>query len=141
MTLSIFLLLSVVVSYRQWIIHHQLLSLVNRLKDAIEYARNSAMTLQTTTAFCPKNGDWQRGQRIVDEQTLDELREFPPMPSHYQLSWRSTLGESTNLRFRSNGFTRGQQGSFFINDRDQPTMSAQLIILRTGRLRVVMHDQ
>jgi len=145
-TLTVFLLLSVVIGYRQWIVHYQLNSLVSRFEDALSYARDSAMTLQTTTEFCPNNGDnqcgvdWQQGQLIIDTQNQHVLRVMPAISSGYAFNWHGTLDDSTKLRWRSDGFTRGQQGSFFIRDQHNKNSFVQMIILRTGRVRVVMHD-
>lgn len=139
LTLSVFLLLSIIISYRQWIIHQQLNATVNQLSDTLEFARDCAIALQTTIVFEPKNANWDQGQLIVVKNNQRELRELPAINKNFQLSWRSTLGESKNLQFRRNGFTRGQQGSFLLQLISNPTVSAQLIILRTGRIRVVMH--
>ena len=144
-TLSCILLFSAAMAYREFISKNQLSTLVNQFTDALEYARDAAITTQSTVAFCPRNKDetcgsnWQNGQLIVDEKNKNVLRELPAMPSQYRLYWRSTLGDSSELRWRATGFTRGQQGSFLIcADQSHHAVSAQIIILRTGRLRVVM---
>src|SRR3990167_3099997 len=143
-TLSCILLFSAAMAYREFISKNQLSTLVNQFTDALEYARDAAITTQSTVAFCPRNKDetcgsnWQNGQLIVDEKNKNVLRELPTMPSQYRLYWRSTLGDSSELRWRATGFTRGQQGSFLIcADQSHHAVSAQIIILRTGRLRVV----
>ena len=140
-TLTAFLLCSVVLSYRRWMIHYQLTAFVVRFADALNYAENAAIASQSTIVFGPKNANWQRGQVIFEKHTSRLLLALPPIPTEYRLIWASTLGESQSLQFRSNGFTRGQQGSFFIRLVAHKHISARLIILRTGRVRVVMSNQ
>lgn len=137
------LLFATISAYYEFTHKNQLSILVNDLTNTLEYARNSAITLHTNIIFCANNGEgacgsnWQNGQLILNENDQKVLRELPLMPSGYHLFWRSTLGDSVALRWRSDGFTRGQQGSFFICGRkDHFASSAQIIILRTGRLRV-----
>ncbi len=136
----IVLLFSAATAYRAFISKNQLSALVNQFTDALEYARDTAITAHTTVTLCAKgNNDhcgfhWQNGQLILNEKTQHVLRVLSAMPNQYQLLWRSTLGDSDALRWRSDGFTRGQQGSFYICGKK---LSAQIIVLRTGRLRVV----
>jgi len=121
-------------TYCEFMSRNQLNALVDQLTDALEFARDSAITMHTSVIFRPKNSDWQNGQLILNNENQNVLRELPAMPSDYHFYWRSTLGDSNQLRWRSSGFTRGQQGSFFICGQ---TQSAQIILLRTGRYRVV----
>ena len=145
--LSCILLFSAAMAYQKFVNKNQLNTLVEKLSDALEYARDEAITSQSTISFCPKNedetcgSDWQNGQLILDEKNKQVLRVLPPTPNQYHLTWCSTLGDSSELRWRSDGFTRGQQGSFFICERKaHQKLSAQIIVLRTGRLRVVMGE-
>jgi type IV fimbrial biogenesis protein FimT len=139
-SISLILLLSASIAYREFVHHNQLSTLVNNFTDALNYARDEAITKDMTITLCPKNAenncgsDWQQGQLILDKDK-HVLRILPSMPKQYHLSWRSTLGDSNHLQWRSDGFTRGQQGSFFICATKG--RSARLIILRTGRLRVM----
>lgn len=136
------MLLSSVAAYRRFIEKNQLTSMVNNIVSALQFARFTAMTSQRTITFCARGIDnqcgsnWQRGQIIVDEKKKTALRYVDALSSRYQLRWKSTLGESDALRFRANGFTWGQQGSFLIcNKTKSPAPSARIVILRTGRLR------
>jgi len=138
------LLFATIGAYREFTNKNQLATLVTDLTTALEYARASAITSHADIIFCANNreggcgSNWQNGQLILNENKAQVLRELPAMPGGYHLFWRSTLGDSVALRWRSDGFTRGQQGSFFICGRkDHPASSAQIIILRTSRLRVV----
>lgn len=107
--------------------------------NALNYARNTAMTLHTTTVFCPKKeSDWQSGQLIKDANNQRILRALPAIPSSYYFMWRSALGASADLRFEPDGFTHGQQGSFLICNRVKNAQSARIVLLRTGRMRVEM---
>lgn len=137
--LSCLFLFSAAFAYREFINKNQLTALVNQFTDALEYARNTAITSGDTIILCPKNKNdscglnWQTGQLILDKHNQRVLRLLPAMPEGYRLLWKSTLGDSTQLQWRSDGFTRGQQGSFWFCGRNS---SAQIIILRTGRWRV-----
>ena len=140
--LSAIIFFSSVMAYRQLVERHELTTLVDHLMSALQYARYTAMTTQATITFCPKGKNdqcgthWQAGQLIMDQKSQHVFRELPPMPKNECLFWRSTLGESNALRWRADGFTRGQQGSFFIESKKKSqTLFAKIIILRTGRLR------
>ncbi|OGT32362.1 MAG: hypothetical protein A3C44_06880 [Gammaproteobacteria bacterium RIFCSPHIGHO2_02_FULL_39_13] len=134
--IMVILFFSIILSYRFFMQKNQLTSLVNQVVSAVHDARFVAMTSHATTRFCARDMDWQQGQLIVNEKNQQVIRVFPAMPAGYHLHWKSTLGESDALHFRSNGFTRGQQGSFFICTKQAD--SAQIIVLRTGRIRSVI---
>lgn len=143
--ISCILLFSAITAYQTWVRKNQIKTLVDQFTDALEYARDSAITLDSTIVFCPDHGDgacgshWTAGQLMMNEKNQKVLRILPAMPNPYHLYWRSTLGDSSKLRWRANGFTRGQQGSFLIcSSQQHHAKSAQIIILRTGRLRVVI---
>lgn len=138
------LLFATASAYREFTARNQLSTLVNNLTNALDYARASAVTSHTGITFCADGGDgmcgsnWHNGQLILNDNNHRVLRSLPPIPNGYRLFWRSTLGESADLRWRSDGLTRGQQGSFFICTRKGHFVSsAQIIILRTSRWRVV----
>lgn len=139
------LLLSSVVGYRAFIEKNQLTTIVNTLVSVLQFARLEAMVSHHTITVCPRGRDnqcglnWQQGQIILDEKNKTVLRYMAALPSHYQLRWKSTLGETHALRFCANGFTRGQQGSFLICNKEKPpALSARIVIVRTGRLRSEM---
>lgn len=138
------LIFSSVFAYRHWVARNQLMVLTNDFVDALRYARTMAITHDTTVTFCPRNQsqsacgtNWQAGTLILNQQNHHIFRILPAAPFGYHIYWKSTLGESDRLRWRSTGFTRGQQGSFLLCS-DHHAMSAQLIILRTGRIRSVI---
>lgn len=142
--LTIILLLSVLTSYRHFVCEQEVTVLVDRVTTALTFARDSAITQHATIMLCAKNNahqcgsDWQNGQLIINRDTQKIIRELPKLSNNYRLYWRSTLDDSTALVWRPDGFTRGQQGSFFICGK---SISAQIIILRTGRWRVVISNQ
>lgn len=141
------MLLSGAAAYRTFIEKNQLTSVVDNVISALQFARFTAMTSQRTITFCARGmdnqcgSDWQEGLFILDEKNETVLRYVDAIPAGYQLQWKSTLGETDALRFRANGFTRGQQGSFLICNKTKPhALSARIVILRTGRVRSEMGE-
>lgn len=131
-------------SYQTFIRRNQLYFLIETITSNLAFAQNEAISLHTTIAFCPKGEkgtcgfDWSQGQLIVNARDNTVLRELPTLPQRFQLDWKSSLGKSSELLWRDDGFTDGQQGSFYVCDQsDHFGQSAQIIVLRTGRLRVV----
>lgn len=138
------LIFSSVFAYQQWVTRNQLIILTNHFIDALRYARMMAITHDTTVTFCPRSqsyatcgADWRQGILILNQKNQQVFRVLSAVPKNDHIYWKSTLGESDNLRWRANGFTRGQQGSFLICG-GYHALSAQLIILRTGRIRSVI---
>lgn len=136
------LLLSSVAAYRTFIEKNQLVSVVNDLVNGLNFARLSAMTSQSTITVCARSrtnqcgSQWSQGQLIINDSQHRLIQQYKALPKTYQLIWRSSLGQSDVLRFRPNGFTNGQQGSFLICPRlNSHAMSARIVILRTGRVR------
>jgi type IV fimbrial biogenesis protein FimT len=144
MALLVILLFSSVAAYRYFVSKNELNALVDQLTDALVYARDQAITSHTTITLCPNQADahcgvnWEGELIIWDEKNQRVFRRLPAIPAMFYLKWKSTLNDSARLRWRSDGFTRGQQGSFYICAQSDDAPSAQIIILRTGRLRVVI---
>lgn len=139
--LSSILIFSAVISYQTFFSDNQLTVLVNQVKGALRYARYAAITMNANVRLCAKDTDntcgvnWQEGLLVLNDDNQAVLRIFSAMPAGFQGVWRSTLGDSSDLRWRPTGFTRGQQGSFFICAQNKAALSAKIVILRTGRLR------
>ena len=139
LALTLILFSATLMTYHHFVNKNQLSVLVNQLTDALDFARDSAITTHQTMTLCAQETEnscgtnWEKGQLILDQQHKT-VRILPAPPMNFNFDWRSTLGESDKLRWRSDGFTEGQQGSFFIRGQGQ---SAQIIVLRTGRWRVV----
>lgn len=135
------LIFSALISYRTFFSDNQLTILTDTLEDVLHYARYAAITIRTDIKLCARDpdntcgSDWQNGQLVINANNARVLRVFSALPKQFQLFWESTLGESADLEWNPDGFTHGQQGSFFICARDKAALSAKIIILRTGRLR------
>lgn len=135
---------AVAIGYHTFIRRNQLYFLIQTISANLMFAQNEAVSLHANIVFCPRGendtcGDnWDRGQLILNEDDNKVLRELPNLPPQFHLSWKSSLGKSTALLWRNNGFTNGQQGSFDVCEQSgHADQSAQIIVLRTGRLRVV----
>lgn len=138
-TLSCILLLSATISFHALFSDNQLQNDVEQCVAALLFARSEAITLQTRVSVLPNQSDWQSGMRMINQNSHTLIRVFSFASNQYQIDFRGTLGKSSELVWRSDGMTAGQQGSFFFcNKQDSQKKSAQIILLRTGRLRVVI---
>lgn len=145
MALMATLFFSCLLAYQHITNRFRLSSWVNNFVSALHFARVTAMTSHTTITLCARDSkntcgsNWQAGQLVLDENNQHVFRVLSAVPNGYELTWKSTLGQSDALRWRANGFTRGQQGSFLLcSDQQHDNLSAQIIILRTGRVRSVI---
>lgn len=139
MTISCILLLSASLSFHALLSRHQLQDQVGQCVAALLFARSEAISLQTRVVVLPNQSNWKNGMRIVNQNRNSLIRVFHFTSDAYEIDFRGTLGESSQLVWRSDGMTAGQQGSFFFcNKQDPQKKSAQIILLRTGRLRVVI---
>lgn len=132
-----------VVSYQYFVDHQQLKKIAFTIMSALRYAQSEAINLGDRVDFCPKGdnpescgSDWQQGQQVIVHKTHQLLRELSSIPSSYSIIWRGTLGENQMIQWEPNGFTYGQQGSFWISDRYARASQIEIILLRTGRVRV-----
>ncbi|PIZ04422.1 MAG: hypothetical protein COY58_04240 [Gammaproteobacteria bacterium CG_4_10_14_0_8_um_filter_38_16] len=147
MMLIVVLLFSSVMTYRYFIYRYRVSAWINHFVGALHYARMTAMTSQVTVTLCARKKNnqcglhWQKGQVIFNQKNQHVYRVLSAIPSGYRLFWKSTLSQSDALRWRADGFTRGQQGSFLLcADKHQNPFSAKIIILRTGRIRSEMGE-
>lgn len=136
------LLMGGLFAYRSFFQKKQLITLVNSVVTGLRYARFSALSQHHSVSFCPCGAagscgfNWRNTLCVVDEVDHVTLRHFPLSFNGYRLSWKSSLDKEGALRFRSDGFTAGQQGSFLFCHYDGgDALSARIVILRTGRLR------
>lgn len=144
MMITIIISLSIVFSYRIFIQRIQLESIARQLISAMYYARAQAIASGASIHICPVGVDnacgknWQDGWIVLSKQSNQVLRRYPAIPLPYQLIFKSTLGFDMDLAWQSDGFTDGMQGAFWVcASLDK---SLQIILLRTGRLRVVSQN-
>ena len=121
----------------------QLVSITNHIVHAIRYARTAAIQQQSVITFCGSSTDkkcdgrWQAGQIILNNKSGKVLRKFGSIPQRYQLIWRSSFGRNDYLQLTPDGFTNGQQGRFILKNKQDNSVVAQVVVLRSGRVRVV----
>src|SRR3989338_181803 len=139
LSLTMILFMISVMGYRHFITENTLIANVNQMVEALRFARMSAITSHHRVVLLPASAnDWQAGQVILDQANGNVLRVLPAIVKPYAFSWKSTLDYSDSLTWRRDGMTFGQQGSFYFCNANSPNHSAEIIILRTGRLRSIV---
>lgn len=139
MAIIVALLVTCAMGFHTFVARNTLSSLIIDEESALRYARVMAIVSHHAVTLKPiKNDDWQSGQIIVDMQTQKILRVLPAIANPIHFFWKSTLDDSLALMWRPDGMTAGQQGSFYFCNIQNNALSAQIIILRTGRLRHVI---
>ena len=131
------------IAYRHLIAKNRLNKMTDNVVDILQYARFMAITHHAMMTVCAKGVDdthcgvnWKNGALVIDEKHRRVLRLLPAFSQAYRMGWSGTLGATQTVRWRSNGFTDGQQGRFFIEDTCASTgWVANIFILRTGRIR------
>lgn len=128
-------------SWQPMLQRNQVDSIVNPLASAIRFSRRSAITSDQDVALCGSSdqktcdGSWNAGRLVITESG-QVLRRSGALPSAYQLFWRSSFSRNDRLVFTPEGFTNGQQGSFYVCSHESPTLSGKIVVVAyTGRLR------
>lgn len=144
-TLSVLLILQCVAMPP---LHHLLMMnrsavIIDRIKVAINIARIEAVERHSLVRFCASvdhvtcSGEWQDGQLIQNATTGRVLRDYPRLPKGYRLIWKSAFRRDHYLDFNSQGFTQGQQGTFYCCVDRYPQYSQGLVISQSGRVRAL----
>ncbi len=139
----------IVISYRTFIERHQMSAIANNLAATLRFARSVAIASGGSVRFCPLASDqkhcgtdWQQGQLLLtgDHQVL---RVYAAIPKHYRLYWRSRLGLNRAIAWGDDGFTVGQQGSFWLCQLQGGDSGRvrQIILLQTGRVRILQRHR
>lgn len=138
---------SVAASYQSFIHRHRMTAIANTIVDALQFARSEAMFEGGGIRFCPLGfdqqqcgTDWGRGQLLIRDRDHRVLRVYSALPTPYVLHWRSRLGMNDAIAWDANGFTQGQQGSFWVCffQKGQLVLAHQIILLQTGQVRMVV---
>lgn len=123
---------------------------INKMVGAINYTRINAVTSGNTVTLCPRTEvldcgkDWSLGAivfrdlnsngKIDGNETV--LRVFDKFKTQSKATWVS-FGSNNYLRFRADGTTIGQNGSFtYCPPNKNEKFAHQIIINRTGRVRL-----
>lgn len=117
---------------------------LRRLTMAIFMTRSEAMQRGTPLQFCGSSdqktcdGRWQDGQIIAVRSSGQVVQYYQALPTGYRLIWRSSFGRNEGLIFTAEGFTHGQQGTFYYCPPRRYEQHARgLVVLRSGRVRVL----
>ena len=138
MLLILFCLFSPI--WHEWLVASRVDAVVTRLSNAIVFSRHLAIHRGEPITLCGSdnrgdcNGRWNAGYVIKTAHRV--VRYYGKLPTGYQLIWRSSLSRDNYLQFTAEGFTDGQQGTFYVcpSKRDQQ-QTRGLVITRSGRLR------
>lgn len=114
-------------SIQHLIATHQITNDVNQLIRALHQAKLTALMQQKEIYFCP-NQDWQTGYMIRDKNNA--LIFFKGPQKNGSLSYPHQY-----IKFSSNGFTTGYNGTFIYENFLKKTKH-KIIINNTGRVRV-----
>lgn len=127
---------------------------LNALLGAVNLARASAITLNRPIVLCPSvataddsdcgaRNSWHQGAMVFADDNgngrrdaaEDLIRRIPGWQSDARVAWRSFRNRSY-LRFRANGFTDWQNGSFTWCPADGDlTLAIQVVLNAAGRAR------
>ncbi len=143
-TLAIFLILATlsIPWWRHFIVEHRMDVFFNRVTNAIYVTRLTAISRGEMVSLCGSadlkscDGNWQTGMITIISATKKVVRQYPGLALGYRLIWRSSLGLNISLNFTADGFTQGQQGTFYLCPPAGQSMARRVIVNRTGRLRV-----
>lgn len=140
--LLVVMLLMASPAWRTLLSHNQIDAILEPLVGDIRFSRRSAIAAGENVSLCGSadqdscDGAWSAG-RIVLSQSGKILRRSGKLPAGYRIVWRSNLSRNDRLEFVPDGFTNGQQGSFYICSPQSSVQEGKIIVLAyTGRLRV-----
>ncbi len=129
--------------FRNLLLRNQVTTVVNRLSNAIIFARSLAVKRHEVIAVCGSHdgkncsGRWSKGQIIINPMHGDVIRQYGALPKQFRLLWRGGFGKNDRIALNSQGFLDGQQGSFYICPGSQSNKFAVMIVISaSGRLRL-----
>lgn len=154
-TLTLILLFAAfaVPSYRFFVLHNRQTTETNLITNAINFARSEAITRHVTMTLCPSTNslncetNWSSGwmifvdknNNVTAENSENILRRYEAVADNTELIWHGALGKDY-LQISPQGMAR-QSGSFvFYPDSKNTSMSSEIIVSPTGRVRVVMKN-
>ena len=123
---------------------------VNKMVGAINFARVEAISYGQTVTLCPQleelhcGKDWSTGVIVfIDREAngkIDEadqvIRVFESFTKGSAAKW-SSFGSNNYLRFRADGSTINQNGSFtYCPSNGNEKFAHQIVVNRTGRVRL-----
>lgn len=137
-------------SFQDFIAKHRTTFAINKMVGVIHFARMNSITRGNTVTICPRldsldcGKDWSQGTIVFTdndsngklENDEEILRIFERFNNSGKGKWVS-FGSNNYLRYRADGSTIGQNGSFTYCPTDGNAKYAhQIIINRTGRARL-----
>lgn len=131
------------------------ISIYNQLLSAIQYTRSKSAFLNEDALLCPTTdntlcvNDWQlpimifidvnKNRKRDPEETIDRMMSI--LKQGDRIFWKAS-GTSRYLRFKGDGSTGAQNGSFYICPVNVDEYSMKRIIMyRSGRARRAREDE
>lgn len=142
--LSLLLILQAILSpsLHRLLVQNRIQLMMSQIKHEIYEARMQALHRQQTVRLCGSahqrycDGKWDQGQLILANSSGAVLRQYPAMKGECRLVWRSSFGRNQFLDFTAEGFTLGQQGTFYCcANKESIQYSQALVLTRSGRIR------
>jgi type IV fimbrial biogenesis protein FimT len=116
-------------SWQEIISKNHAYAYVNELMMALQLARATAIKTGKSVKFCCDTS-WENGSIVVISNKV--LRVVPPVFAGDKLSCNHNSG----ITFSPNGFTNGQQKSFYYCPKNFPKNARAVILNATGRARI-----
>ena len=132
------MLLVVTPSWRALIAKNHAVSYANDIMMALQFARSTAIKSGKPVGFCPsKNhkecgGLWKDGSIVITSGGVI-VRVLPPIFYGDKLRWNH---DDSIIEFSSDGFSKGEQGSFFYCPKNSSENARAIILSPMGRVRV-----
>lgn len=105
------------VSMRDTTIKIQRSLLMQRVKNAIAFARMQAVSMQVPMVYCGSSdlkhcdGNWNHGQLIHPANSDKVIQTYLGLDK-IRLTFHANFGRSQKIEFMTTGFTNGQNGRF-----------------------------
>ncbi len=129
------LLVGTLISYRYFLQKNTLITMEDKLKTAIQYARVTAFSLDRSLylAALPNKTDWSSGIGLYDAITSEILYEWRWTKSVWHVQWEG-FGAGQYLKIAANPLHAASNGQISIQNTSTGE-EARLVINRMGRVR------
>ncbi|MDR3501840.1 MAG: GspH/FimT family protein [Legionella sp.] len=142
MLLLLSLSLVAIASYSYFLRKNERQTLVDELKNSVQYAKSQALILNSTVFLTPIDDslNWANGLRLITKNKktnkIETLYQWQWHHPHWQLSW-SGARPGNRIVFSNNPANAMCNGRFVLTNRDRDERT-EIILNRLGRIREYM---